>query len=341
MMLLDRIFWSSLLSESNQPSVQNEPILGRFLVSFVVVPGTIVLVCLAIVVGIRWLTISETSAEQLVDTIERREGNVRWRATVHLAGMLADPEHAAIRRDHQLAGRLTDVLRRELESGGRRKEEVMLQTFLCRALGEFEVDTSLPVLVDATGSQRNTDVRRSAIEAIALLAGSLKAERVRAEPGLYDSLLAASRDGDPQVRLSAAYALGVLGGAQAEERLVALLSDDDALVRYNAATGLARRGNASAVDVLLEMLARNQQAAFGDGTPAPSQDAQPELVHVNALEALTQLIEANPDVPLDRIREAVADLSRATDSQAVQAKTGEVRELLATPEHRAWHVPEP
>jgi HEAT repeat protein len=319
---------SRFLPESNQPSVQSEPILGRFLASFVVVPGAIVLVCLAALVGIRWLTISETSAEQLVDTIERREGNARWRAAVHLAGMLADSEHVAMRRDRQLAGRLTDVLRRELESGGRRKEDVMLRAFLCRALGEFELDVSLPVLVDATSAHRNEDVRRSAIEAIALLADELGEERVGAEPGLCDSLLAASGDGDPQVRLSAAYALGVLGGTQPEDRLADLLSDENMLVRYNAATGLARWGNEAAIDVLVEMLTLGQQAALSDGASELSPDVQTELVQINALEAVRQLLEANPDVPLDRIREAVTDLSRATDSQAVQAKIGELQKLL-------------
>ena len=322
--------WSRFLSESNQPSVQNQPILGRFLVSFVVVPGAIVLVCLVTLVGIRWLTISETSAEQLVDTIEQREGNARWRAAVHLAGMLADPERVAMRRDRQLANRLTEVLRRELESERRRKEDVMVQTFLCRALGEFELDVSLRVLVDATSPHRDEGVRRSAIEAIALLADELGKERAGAEPGLHDSLFAASRDGDPQVRLSAAYALGVLGGTQAEQRLANLLLDENALVRYNAATGLARWGNPAAIDVLVEMLAPEQQAGV-----------QPEMVQVNAMEAVKQLLAANAEVPRDRIREAITALGTATESRVVQAKLGELQKKLVTPENRGWHAPEP
>lgn len=321
---------SRFLPESNQPSVQNEPILGRFLASFVVVPGAIILLCLAALVGIRWLTISETNAEQLVDTIERREGNARWRAAVHLAGMLADPEHAAMRRDRQLAGRLTEVLHRELESGSGRREDLILQTFLCRALGEFELDVSLPVLVDATSPHRDEGVRRSAIESIALLADELGEKRAGAEPDLVDSLLTASRDGDPQVRLSAAYALGVVGSVQAEERLAALLSDEHVLVRYNAATGLARWGNEAAIDVLVEMLALDHQAGV-----------QPEMVQVNALEAVKQLFAANAEVPRDRIREAITSLDKATESQVVQAKLGELQKMLATSENRGWHAPEP
>ena len=296
--------------------------------SFVVVPGAIVLVCLTIAVGIGWLTYDGSSPEELVDAIEHREGNDRWRAGVQLAGMLADPEHETMRRDGRLAKRLTEVLRRELELGDGHQEDVMLQAYLCRALGEFELDVSLSVLVEATGTNQVGAVRRSAIEGIALLADSLNTERVVAEPGLIDSLFAASRDNDPLVRLSAAYTLGVLGGAQVEERLAAMLLDENALVRYNAATGLARWGNAAAIDVLVEMLDPDQQAAFGEGGWETLSGAQPELVHVNALEAIKQLLEVNTDVPLGRVRGAVKRLGEETESRAVRAKVEGTQELL-------------
>lgn len=310
--------------ESENSSINDEPRLRQFLASFVLVPGAIVLVCLAIAMGIRWLTSTEPSAEQLVDTIEGNEGNVRWRAAMQLAGMLADAQHSAIRTDEPLAQRLAATLRRELASGGSRREDVLLRVFLCRALGEFECDSSLPVLVDAADSQRGADVRRSALEAIALLAGSLGSERVREEPRLEDSLMTASGDDDPQVRLTVAYALGVLGGTEAEARLVAMLADENELVRYNAATGLARQGNASAVDVLLEMLRPEQNGVFRDETSAPSRSSEAELVHVNALRAISRLLEANPEIAKERLREAIAHLDKMTDSPAVRA---EIRKL--------------
>lgn len=299
--------------------------LGRFLVSFVLLPGAIVLVGLAVVVGLRWIVFSETGPDQLVETIERREGNTRWRAAVQLAGLLADPNHAAVRSDRQLAGRLTDILHRELQAGGAGNGDAALQIYLCRALGEFESDVSLPVLVQASSSRYDGAVRRSAIEAIALLAGTLGSERVGTEPGLADSLLAASRDSDWQIRLSAAYALGVLGGDEAEERLTAMLLDERTLVRYNAATGLARWGNAAAVGVLLEMLAPDQQAVIGSspgGTPA---SVQQDLIHVNALEAARQLLAVNSEVSGEPFRAAMERLSETTSSQAVRKK---IEELL-------------
>lgn len=313
------------MSETREETAEVRVPLGRFLVSFVLLPGAIVLVGLAVVVGLRWIVFSETGPDQLVETIERREGNTRWRAAVQLAGLLADPNHAAVRSDRQLAGRLTDILHRELQAGGAGNGDAALQIYLCRALGEFESDVSLPVLVQASSSRYDGAVRRSAIEAIALLAGTLGSERVGTEPGLADSLLAASRDSDWQIRLSAAYALGVLGGDEAEERLTAMLLDERTLVRYNAATGLARWGNAAAVGVLLEMLAPDQQAVIGSspgGTPA---SVQQDLIHVNALEAARQLLAVNSEVSGEPFRAAMERLSETTSSQAVRKK---IEELL-------------
>ena len=97
---------------------------------------------------------------------------------------------------------------------------------------------------------------------------------------------------------------------QAEERLVALLVDGDTLVRYNAATGLARWGDAAAMEVLIEMLQPNQSGRVAQ--------VEEELVHVNALEALTQLLQANGEVPVERVRDAVEDLGEVTESPAVR-----------------------
>jgi len=316
------------LSETREETAEVRVPLGRFLVSFVLVPGAIILVCLATVVGLRWMMFSETGPDQLVETIERREGNARWRAAVQLAGLLADPNHAAVRRDRQLAGRLTEILRRELQAAGARNEDAALQIYLCRALGEFESDVSLPVLVQASSSRHDGAVRRSAIEAIALLAGTLGSDRVGPEPGLAESLLAASRDGDWQIRLSAAYALGVLGGDEAEERLTAMLLDERTLVRYNAATGLARRGNAAAIDVLLEMLAPDQQTVIGSSPGGTLASVQQNLIHVNALEAARQLLAVNPEVSSEQFRAAIERLSETTESQAVRKKVEELLKLV-------------
>jgi HEAT repeat protein len=319
---------SNVLPEPLAAPAENEPPLSRFVVRFALVPGAIILIGLAIVVGFGRLTSVAADPEHLVDTIESRAGNVRWRAAVSLAGLLADPDHAELRRDRQLAARLTEILRRELESGGTRQEDATLKVFLCRALGEFQSDVSLPVLVQAAGSQHNRQVRRSAIEAIALLADALGPQRVGGEPDLGASLLTASRDGDSQIRLSAAYALGVLGGSHSEQRLVAMLLDENALVRYNAATGLARWGKAAAVDVLLEMLSPDQRSALEDGSDGSATRSQTEVIHVNALKSLAQVANANSEMPHQEIERAVARLAKATESPAVQAEIGKLQQLI-------------
>ncbi len=315
-------------SVSPDAGAESEPPLSRFLVSLILLPVAVVLVGLALVVGFHWLTRPGTDPDGLVDTIENREGNVRWRAAVALAGLLADPDHGDLRHDRQLAARLAEVLRRELESEGVGKEDATLRVFLCRALGEFLSDASLPVLVDATGSQHGGNVRRSALEAIALLAGTLGSQPVGGQPGLKDSLLAASRDADPQVRLSAAYALGVLGGAESEDRLVAMLLDENTLVRYNAATGLARWGNATASEVLLEMLAPDQRVALGHGSDESGARSPEEMIHLNALRSIRQLASAGCQGSPQETAAAVARLQQETESPAVQAEIARLRPLL-------------
>src|SRR4029077_11460144 len=117
--------------------------------------------------------------------------------------------------------------------------------YLCRVLGEFHVPAGLPVLLRAAKEERDPidiEIRFSAIEAIASLADHCTPEVTQTEPVLT-TLLEASREqddssvsspkstsGEPtlyrphaELRGIAAYALGVVGGEQATERLRQML----------------------------------------------------------------------------------------------------------------------
>src|SRR5205085_9763620 len=107
------------------------------------------------------------------------------------------------------------------------------------------------------------EVRFSALEAIAALADNCGTTAFQNNKEVMELLLAASReqaddpapppessDGTPtlyrphsEIRAVAAYALGVIGGDQAESRLRMMLVDGYPNARYNAATGLARSGD--------------------------------------------------------------------------------------------------
>lgn len=307
--------------ETPRPRPQPPPV--RFLVSFVLVPGGVILAAVLAIAIIRWLTFPAPAASQLAETIEKRTGNTRWRAVMQLAAMLADPRQAPVRRDRRLAEQLAAVLRRELEVGG---QDARLCVFLCRALGEFQVDASLPVLANAAAS-RNDQVRQSAVESLAILADRLGADDVWSSAGVRDAILQASRAPSPALRAAAAFTLGVVGNLKAQQRLESMLADRDVIVRYNAATALARAGNGRAVGVLLEILAPDQAAALAGAPDEAARIRQRQTVHANALEAVEQLLNANPAIAIGEFEDALARLRQSRPPPTILARIQRLGEL--------------
>lgn len=300
-------------SSDTRPNGDDPPVgfspLGM-LVKLILLPGLLVLCLTLVAVVIGWLTLSPGDVDSLVDALER-DGNTRWRAAVNLAGLLREPASAGLKRDPVLAGRLVEILDREIRAGGMEKDELTLRMYLCRALGEFHVGEPLPVLVEAATTERDPrefDVRRSAIEAIAVLGSNVGPATARSRPKLTKALLEASADARPPLRSAAAFALGVIGGAEAEARLESLLADAYPDVRYNAATGLARHGNAESVAVLVEMLNPNELAGIDTEQDAAAQDSKRAMIRVNALRATRQLAATNAAADLSRLTHAVGGL---------------------------------
>jgi HEAT repeat protein len=292
----------------------------------VVLPALVVCVLVMIFVVIGWLTLSPGDVDALVDALERR-GNTRWRAAVDLAGALAEPGGAELKNDPALAARLAEILRREIESGGLREEQITLRMYLCRALGEFHVAEPLSVLLQAATTERDpreVDVRRSAIEAVAVLASNFGSERLRTRREVISALMDAAADARPPLRSAAAFALGVIGGSEAEAKLEGLLRDAHPDVRYNAATGLARHGNLAAIDVLLEMLDPNESAGIEVEKQEAARDFKRAMIFSNGLRATGQLVSANPAAELSRLREAVARLTRPVVDAPIRVKAVEV-----------------
>jgi len=288
------------------PPVQ-PPSAGLLLQQFVI-PGVIVLIIVVVYLGLFQLVNWQTDPRIYVERIERgNEGS--WQAASDLADRLRNPSDPAIRQDRLLATALAGLLDRELKSGQVHSNAVLLRIFLCRTLGEFTVDSGLPVLLKAAGPVNNEEqeirVRYAAIEALALLANNTKDAGGLAHPNLIPTLVKAAGHSSSEVRLRTAFALGLIEdkSGQVTATLVELLRDPNPEPRFNAATALARQGHVACVPVLAEMLDPENLKL------PPSVGEQP-----NDLEWYRALILRNALVATKQLREhnATADLSLLT-----------------------------
>ncbi|MGY8734227.1 MAG: HEAT repeat domain-containing protein, partial [Pirellulales bacterium] len=142
-----------------------------------------------------------------------------------------------------------------------------LRIFVCKCLGEFEIDLGLSALLNAVQQTDNGNdlvIALTAVESVAVLMSNLD-ESVLSEnyDRIVETLLVASNEQAEnldhalrvqQLRSAAGFALGVAGGDKAIQRLVSMLDDAHPNTRFNAAIGLARYGKLESTAVLLEML---------------------------------------------------------------------------------------
>lgn len=214
---------------------------------------------------------------------------------------------------------------------------LMRRMYLCRALGSFTVSDGLPVLLKAARQQRQpeeVEVRFSALEAIATLADRCE-EGAVARPEVLEVLLEASRASDafagprprgeeaaalgylPQAELRAvaAYALGVVGGPEAVDRLARMLHDPYPNARYNAATGLARHGDLRCLPVLKEMLDPTNEVALRDESNPRDQARKRTTVLLNGIKASVQLAQVQPAGELGELERAIRALQESPLSE--------------------------
>ena len=308
--------------------VRNHPGAGfstrGMLVKLMLLPALLVglFVALAILAG--WARFTPGDPEDALAALQRGGGGP-WRAAA-LVRTLAEPRNRAMRQDPRLLDRLIALLWHETARADTTSDAVELRSYLCLAIGQFELAGGVPVLADTArgrGDPAEVPLRVAALEALALLANRLGPQVLHLPPADTPSgptssadsaapranvhSAAPSPDGehgapvtalavvvdcaddrDARVRGAAAYTLGVAGGAEAEQRLRTLLLDTVAGVRYNAATGLARLGDPTGAAVLAEMLEVSMQHAGPTESPAFDDD---QLAR-NALRAAEKLGEA-------------------------------------------------
>lgn len=293
-----------------------EPPSAGFLVQLFLVPAIIVGIIVAVWIAFHWLAQLGNDPEGYLKAL-RRPTEGRWQAALNLANDLRAPTGRVLKNDAKLATALAGILTDEVASGRPRaagyggEQSRALCDYLCRALGEFAVPEAAPPLIARAADTAEPRVARSAVEALAVLSANLTASgRGFGDPAAVTAaVLDASRADDAGVRSAAAFALGVIGGAGAADRLAALEADAAEDVRFNAATGLARLGRPEAYATLAEMLALPDVPVEAGDESAQAGRYRRALIVVNALKAVGLLVDAARAPPPEAVAAAVAKLA--------------------------------
>ncbi len=279
-----------------------EPPNATFLVQLFLVPGLIVFIIVCVWLSFHWLAHLGNDPQAYVRTL-RRNNEGRWQAALNLANDLRGPGGEKLKSDEVLAKELGRILSDEVKSGRTDEQSQTLRLYLCRALGEFSIQTAIEPLVACAQATADAQTARAAVEALSVLTTNLiAADRATDAPtAITDAALAASRSKDAALRSSAAFALGVIGGLGAAERLVELSNDPVEDVRFNSALGLARLGQDDSLEALVEMLALPDLPIVDARTvdeAAQSKRYRRALIVVNAVRGVALLVDAtNQSLP--------------------------------------------
>jgi len=349
----------ALLSDELLPPVEAPS--ARFILQLFVVPAVIVAA-----VVLFWMVIeslarrSEQDPDEIVRAL-RSSSPVRFQTANDLADMLRLPDrYPKLKRNRELVQKLAALLDEQIEAGDDGDASITMRMFLCKALGEFYVDDSLPTLLKAARSDPDRDVRRQAINAMAVLAGelsNLKPPQYLESDELVDTLVALGDDPDELIRSETAFALGVAATAPKADPRLALeleeLADDPYTdARFNAAVALARIGHPRAAAGIAEMLDAESIASSLQGEKPMVEDVSEQVLRSqkaykrdsiinSAISAIYLLLKQGPLPP-----DAQAALDRALSDFIVQApkikaETPIPRELVKAAEKALAKVREP
>ncbi len=153
-----------------------EPPSAGFILQLFVVPGIIVVIIVMVWLMFNWVARTGNDPDEYVRALRRNNAG-RWQAAFGLAGAISKGKE--LRQDAHLADELAAILEEEINhSSTKDEEQIALRAYLCQALGQFEVDNGLAMLLVAASTQRSEEeieVRLAALRAIALLDENLKA----------------------------------------------------------------------------------------------------------------------------------------------------------------------
>ena len=157
-------------------------------------------------------TQGDQDPEKIVAAL-RGSNQARWQKAEELANMLRlEKRYPELKRNSELAAELAKLLDEEVEAGLDDKNSITLRYYLCRVLGEFYVDDGLEVLLKVAREDPEVDVRREAVNALAVLSNvraNLDPPLGLEHPQLVETLTKLANDEVDLIRSQTAFALGV------------------------------------------------------------------------------------------------------------------------------------
>lgn len=303
----------------DKPLPQVQPPSAGFLLQLFIIPMIIVGLIVMVWLMFSWLAHMGSNPHELVRDL-KKPNEASWQRALTLADLLRNPAHEDLKSDASMATELATVLDDQLDQESFDENSIRLRMFLARALGEFRVVEALPPIIRAATLERDPveiDVRRTALEAIAVYANNNRDVSLSEIGICMDALITASRERSEiaedrearaDLRSTAAYVLGVIGGEPALDRLVILLDDPYTNARYNAATGLCRHGDARSVPVLLEMLDPENQESASQEEHETGRDWKRLQVINTGIRSAATLAENNDDGDLELVRNALQSI---------------------------------
>lgn len=310
------------------------PPSAGFIVQLFLIPALIVIAVIAVWALFGKLAHSENDWTQLTAAISSNNELRRWPAAEGLAQLLRNEQIAPptdrepLAKNPVVAESVTKMLSHSLASTSNTDEDIRHQEFLTRMLGALDADKmTLPVLAEAMKDSHDVVVRKSALMAIALIAGRHfdqatgysaavaagqpipplserglpRTDPTISDPAVLEQLRRAAQDPDAVVRHLAGYTLGNVGGPDAVEQLRVMLSDGNRMAQANAANGLARNGSVDGVPTLIQLLTTSLKPFQFDpdsmlpkieGGLDPSQKYEPTSEEIRQAEAKFHIEES-------------------------------------------------
>ncbi|MEZ6127542.1 MAG: HEAT repeat domain-containing protein [Planctomycetaceae bacterium] len=356
------------------PPVQ--PPSAGYIIQLFLIPALIVVAVIGVWALFGMLANSDTNWQQLVGELDQNKHR-RWRAALGLAQLLqnqkTEPDENGLLLAEQplLADALTKLLRESLASKSTGDDEVKQQEFLARTLGSLDNDERvLPALSHALSPEWNTEVRKSSLMALAMIAGRHFEQRAadsgasvidtgaNGEPvymlnaplspptimdeSVIQSLKRAAQDEEAGIRHLTAYVLALISGDKAMSELKVMLLDGDALTRANAAVGLARNGLTDGVPVLIGLVrdgsTEMSREEFQKLTPEEQQQAmsarqfEQPIILSNSLRAIGSLWDLMSSEQHAELQPLLASLAETASAADVRLQARSLMSRQKTPE---------